>query len=193
MQRACDRLDRLARCYPSRPASYEAAQHEADQALMRRAWAAGLTAVGDAAPPPAGRALRVFAQRGVPSDGVSEAGLPGDQVAQLFAGRPDVAFVLLDDLAGLDWSAVPADGRLNIVATNARERLGERARAWRPDLHLALWNPFQVLDVAAPAVVTWGYADGALAALKAWLDGRGPAAGRAPVALTRAGGAHHGS
>ena len=28
-----------------------------------------------------------------------------------------------------------------------------------------------MLDVAAPALVTWGYASGALAALRAWLEG----------------------
>jgi beta-N-acetylhexosaminidase len=46
-----------------------------------------------------------------------------------------------------------------------------------------LWNPFQVLDVPVPAVVTWGFAEGALAALRAWLEGRTPAPGRAPVSL----------
>jgi len=47
--------------------------------------------------------------------------------------------------------------------------------AARPDLHLALWNPFQLFDIAAPSVVTWGYADGALEAVKAWLEGRAQA------------------
>jgi beta-N-acetylhexosaminidase len=31
--------------------------------------------------------------------------------------------------------------------------------------------------------VTWGYAEGALAALRAWLEGRAQAPGRAPVPL----------
>jgi beta-N-acetylhexosaminidase len=46
-----------------------------------------------------------------------------------------------------------------------------------------LWNPFQVLDIRAPAIVTWGFADGALAALRAWLEGRAAAPGHAPVPL----------
>jgi beta-N-acetylhexosaminidase len=54
------------------------------------------------------------------------------------------------------------------------------------DLHLAIWNPFQVMDIRAPAIVTWGYADGALVALKAWLQGEATAPGLAPVALAHA-------
>ena len=73
-----------------------------------------------------------------------------------------------------------------LLASNHRERYDARSRGWRPDLHLALWNPFQVFDVSAPAVVTWGYAPGALDALRAWLEGRGDAPGRSPVRLARA-------
>jgi beta-N-acetylhexosaminidase len=127
----------------------------------------------------------VFTQRSVPSDGVSEAGVPAEQVQSLFAGFGSVEFVLLDDLRELEASAMRSDGRFNVLASNHRLRYGPRAAAWRPDLHLALWNPFQVLDVPAPAVVTWGYADGALAALRAWLEGRTQAHGHAPVPLSR--------
>jgi len=40
-----------------------------------------------------------------------------------------------------------------------------------------------VLDIAAPAVVTWGYADGALEGLRAWLEGGVELPGRSPVHL----------
>ena len=36
---------------------------------------------------------------------------------------------------------------------------------------------------AGPTVLTWGFAEGALAALKAWLEGRAQATGRAPQGL----------
>jgi len=39
------------------------------------------------------------------------------------------------------------------------------------------------LDVPAPALVSWGFADGALTAVRAWLEGRAAAPGRAPVPL----------
>ncbi len=186
-ERSCARLDALAARYPVAPRPYEPAQREDDDALMRRAWAQGLAAVGGAQPPSPRQALRVITQRAVPMDGVSEAGLDAEQVKALFAGFADVEFVLAERLDAFDWAQLPADGRLNIVASNHRKRYGDSARGWRPALHLALWNPFQVLDVAAPAIVTWGYSDGALAALRAWLEGRGRAAGRPPVAL-KAGG-----
>jgi beta-N-acetylhexosaminidase len=73
-----------------------------------------------------------------------------------------------------------------VLVSNHRDRYTPASRAWRPDLHLALWNPFQVLDIAAPAVVTWGYADGALDGLRAWLEGSAELPGRAPVRLTLA-------
>ena len=74
----------------------------------------------------------------------------------------------------------------NALATVVAAPVGSYLGAmigWRPDLHLSLWNPFQVADIAAPAVVTWGYADGALAALRVWFEGGGEANGVAPVAL----------
>jgi len=67
--------------------------------------------------------------------------------------------------------------------SNQRGRYQASAGSVRPDLHLALWNPFQVLDIAAPAVVSWGYADGALDALKRWLRGELQATAQPPVTL----------
>jgi beta-N-acetylhexosaminidase len=46
-----------------------------------------------------------------------------------------------------------------------------------------LWNPYQALDVAGPTVLSWGFAPGALAGLKDWLEGRVQAIGRAPQGL----------
>jgi beta-N-acetylhexosaminidase len=69
-----------------------------------------------------------------------------------------------------------------MLASTARLRYGPQARAnFRPDLHLALWNPFQALDIAAPALLTYGFADPALDAVQAWLDGSVEAGGRCPV------------
>jgi beta-N-acetylhexosaminidase len=183
LRRACTRLDALARRFPSRAADYPAAQHVDDDLLMRRAWAAALTLVDAPAPPLRDEPLRVVTQRSVPNDGVTEVGLSGGDVAALFDGFGDVDVVRADDLVRFDTAQLPRDGRRTVLVSNHRERYASGA-APRADLHIALWNPFQVLDVAAPAVVTWGYAPGALEALRAWLDGRGAAPGRAPVALT---------
>jgi len=177
------RLEALARRFPAVARDYASDQRAADDLLMRRTWAAGLTAIGAPQPPKRNQPLRVFTQSTVPCDGVSEAGPSGDDVATLFADFDDVELVQVNDLQQLDWSALPRDGRLNVLASNHRDRY-LRSASWRPDLHLVLWNPFQALDIAAPAIVTWGYASGALEALRAWLEGRGPAAGRLPVQLT---------
>ena len=123
-------------------------------------------------------------QDSVECDGVSEAGLPAERVADLFAAFTDVQFVRVPDLRRIEAATFPQDGRYNVLVSNHRTRFGAGAATARPDLHLALWNPFQLFDIAAPSVVTWGYADGALEAVKAWLEGRAQAMGRSPVNLS---------
>jgi beta-N-acetylhexosaminidase len=183
LRRSRLRLDELARRYPVRQTRYARTRREADQELMNRAWALALTPIGDPSPPLKGKPLRVVTQRRVPTDGVSEAGPSGEAVASLFASFGGVDIVQVDDLQTLDWKRLPDDGCPTVLVSNQRARYGNASRRWRPQLHLALWNPFQVLDVQAPAVVTWGFADGALGALRAWLEGRAAAPGRSPVPL----------
>ncbi len=180
---ACERLDKLAAAYPVRHDEYSGAPRQADDQLMRQAWASGLTALRGAQAPAKDAALRVYVQPEVPTDGVSEAGPSGQQIVALFAGFPNAEVVFVDDILALDWASVPSDGRLNIVASTHRMRYAENAKQWRPDLHLVLWNPFQALDVPGPTVVTWGYADGALAGLQAWLQGETQATAQSPVQL----------
>ncbi|RQO56889.1 beta-N-acetylhexosaminidase [Paucibacter sp. KBW04] len=182
-QKARARLDALADAYPVRHDDYEFEQRQLDDQLMRAAWAAGLAALHGAKAPALNQPLRVYTQASVDSDGVSEAGPSGQLVRSLFTGFADVEFVALDSIDALNWAEVPADGRINVLASNHRARYNAAAAGWQPDLHLVLWNPFQALDVKAPTVVTWGYAEGALAGLQAWLEGRAQASARSPVAL----------
>ncbi|MDN3919728.1 beta-N-acetylhexosaminidase [Roseateles violae] len=183
LQAAQQRLDALAEAYPLAPRDYPTMQREADDALMHRGWERGLTAVGAAQAPDRSRPLRVLTQASVASDGVSEAGLPAEEVAALFAAFDDVEFVHLVDLRRLQAGDLPRDERLNVLVSNHRGRFEAAARGAKVDLHLALWNPFQVMDIAAPAVVSWGYGEGALAALRGWLEGRLAATANAPVTL----------
>jgi beta-N-acetylhexosaminidase len=182
-EHAAQRLDALAATYPVQHDDYRGALREQDDALMRSAWAAGLTALRDARAPAPQQPLRIYVQDSVPTDGVSEAGPTGAQVRALFGRFADAEFVALDNIDALDWASVPQDGRYTVLASTHRARYGAQAAAWRPDLHLVLWNPFQALDVAAPTVISWGYADGALAALQAWLEGRAAATAKPPVTL----------
>jgi beta-N-acetylhexosaminidase len=119
----------------------------------------------------------------VVSDGVSEAGVPAAALAASLARLYDVDTVTFADAESFDWTTLPADGRFTILASTSRRRYGPHARAsWTPDLHLALWNPYQALDIGAPALITYGFAPPALDAVNAWLAGGLEARGRCPVA-----------
>ncbi|MES2947225.1 MAG: beta-N-acetylhexosaminidase [Pseudomonadota bacterium] len=183
MHGARDSVDALARRFPSRTTPYGDAQQAQDRALMNTAWARGLTAVGQPTAPGRSQPLRVIAQASVASDGVSEAGLPLEQVQALFSGFDDVEYLPVANLRELDIGTLPRDGRCNVLVSNHKGRYRESSTAAGVDLHLAIWNPFQVMDIHAPAIVTWGYADGAMLALKAWLQREAAAPGFAPVAL----------
>lgn len=176
------RLDKLAAAYPARVVG-DAAARASDHALMAEAWAAGLTALRGARPPAVNAPIRVIVQGDVPTDMVSEAGPTGRQAVALFDAFTDAQVQMVDDIAQLDWRRVPQDGRVNVLVSTRRARYGLTAAEWRPDLHLSLWNPYQALDVAGPTVLSWGFAPGALAALKAWLEGRTQATGHAPQGL----------
>jgi beta-N-acetylhexosaminidase len=186
LQAAVQRLDALAARFPATPRAMTDSQWGADQMLVRAGWARSLCALGGARPPRRDEPLRVVVQGAVASDGVSEAGLPAQALRPLFKGFADVQFIEVPSLLALDEATLRGDGRRRVVlASNQRSRYVS-PQPLRPDLHLVLWNPYQVLDVAAPAVVTWGYADGALAALRAWLLGEAGAPGKSPVPLAPA-------
>jgi len=185
MARSAARLDALAAAFPAVPAELSQAQRADDETLMCQAWAQALTAVGAPQAPKLHTPLRVVTQGRVESDGVSEAGLPAAAVRALFAAFADVEFIEAPSLATLDAALLQAPGRHNVLVSNQRARYPQAGRL-RADLHLCLWNPFQALDIAAPALVSWGYASGALAAVQAWLEGRADAPGVAPVLLAPA-------
>ena len=202
------RLDALAQAYPagaaspSRPAAAIASGSPAvmtgdapgadeapiystdreDRELMAQAWRRALSARGPVTRPPAGARVRLVARQDVVSDGVSEAGVPAASIAASLAQLYEVELVTFAYPEAFDWSALPQDGRFTILASTSRRRYGPQARAtWRPDLHLALWNPYQALDFGAPALMTYGFAAPALAAVNAWLAGEIEAEGRCPV------------
>jgi len=179
MQRRA-RLAALAGRYPCVQAPYH--EEEADRLRMEQAWRRSLTAYRSPRRPPPGARLRLVARRDVVSDGVSEAGVPADAIAACLGALGEVELVTFGDEEGFDWDALPDDGSYTILASTARLRYGEHARgSWRPDLHLALWNPYHALDIDAPALITYGFAEPALEAVRDWLAGRLEAEGVIPV------------
>jgi len=174
------RLDALARTYPGRPAVF--ATDKEDRDLMLRAWQQALTLRGNPLRPAPGTPVRLVMRQDVVSDGVSEAGVGAAAMAASLGRLYPVELVTFTDADTFDWTALPRDGRFTMLASTARVRYGEKPRTtWRPDLHLALWNPYQALDIAAPAVMTYGFAAPALAAVNGWLCGAFEATGRCPV------------
>ncbi|MGJ9419447.1 beta-N-acetylhexosaminidase [Massilia sp. CMS3.1] len=153
-----------------------------DRALMARAWQRGLSSMGAVRRPAAGSRVRLVARQDVVSDGVSEAGVPAASIAASLAQLFEVELVTFADPDTFDWNALPQDGRFTILASTSRRRHAPHLRAtWHPDLHLALWNPYQALDFDAPALMTYGFAAPALAAVNAWLAGEIEATGHCPV------------
>ncbi len=180
VQERLARLAALARRYPCQGGDYH--DDGADRALMAEGWRRALTVLGAACPPPAGAPVRLVVRQDVVSDGVSEAGVSAAALAASLARLYDVDTVTYADAETFDWNTLPADGRFTILASTSRKRYGANARSWRPDLHLALWNPYQALDIAAPALLTYGFAAPALDAVNAWLAGELQANGNCPVA-----------
>jgi beta-N-acetylhexosaminidase len=174
------RLAALAEKYPCQPRPYM--EETADRLVMAHGWRRSLTARGKPQRPPAGSKVRLVVRQDVVSDGVSEAGVPAAVVATVLGRLYDVELVTFADADTFDWSALPDDGRFVFLASTSRLRYGPHARdTWKPDLHLALWNPYQALDIDAPALITYGFAAPALDAVEAWLGGTLEAQGTVPV------------
>lgn len=174
------RLSALAQAYPCKPRAYK--EDAADRDIMAEGWRRSLTARGNPRRPASGARVRLVARQDVVSDGVSEAGVPAAKVAESLGRLYDVELVTFADADTFNWQALPNDGRYTILASTSRLRYGAHPRAtWRPDLHLALWNPYQALDIDAPALMTYGFASPALDAINAWLEGRLEATGKCPV------------
>ncbi|GAA0521805.1 beta-N-acetylhexosaminidase [Deinococcus depolymerans] len=176
-QASAARLSALARRYPAQADT--TLDPGADAPLFARAWAQGLTAYRDPVAPTPGSRIRLVAQRRVTRENVSEASVDAATLAAELAGVYRVELTAFDDPADLDWAALQAEGVPVLLATTARHRQ-PALRGVRPDLHLALYNPYAALDVDAPAVLTFGFRPEARAALLAWLRGEARAPGRLP-------------
>jgi beta-N-acetylhexosaminidase len=181
LQARQDRLTYIARHYPATTVPYPPEQEQNDRALMQQAWQRALTGHGQPQPPRMGSRLRVVMRRDTSSDGVSEAGLDSAAVVRWLSNWYDVELTTYGAEQELIWASLPNDGRSVLLVSTSRARYGTHARQqFRPALHLCLWNPFHVLDIDAPAIVAYGSAAPALAALGAWLEGRVQAVGRNP-------------
>jgi beta-N-acetylhexosaminidase len=189
--RSLERLRAMARRYPIASAAYDLETFQADVALAQRAWGRGICALGHVELPSPGAAITLIAATEVPGEYVSELGINGTTLAAQLETVYRVKSVLYDardPLASLGAvREAQANGDTILFASTSRRRLSEDvqhlAREAQPALHLALWNPYAVQDVRAPALVTFGYRPEAIAALLEVLRGERPITGVAPVTL----------
>ncbi|MGQ5525028.1 beta-N-acetylhexosaminidase [Chitinimonas sp. PSY-7] len=178
------RVSAMAARFPSIQCEYSAEQEAADIALFARAWAKALTLVGYVQRPALGSKVRLVLQADAPSDGVSEAGLSAEVLIAKLAPLFSLEVVSYQHRSELDWNTLPKDDAFTIVASTTRERYTAQQRAqWRPNLHLALWNPYAAGDLPCPALITYGFAEAALNAVVGWLKGDLEAAGTLPALL----------
>ena len=185
-QPALERLSRLATRFPAERRDHPSAS--ADAQLFQHAWARGLSTLGAVQRPALGGPVLLVVRREEVARNVSEAGLSARFLQRALAGLYDLALHEYDDPAGLDWPTLreraDTQGAALLLATTGRLRAdfpGLKTEA-APDLHLCLWNPYAVLDVPAPALVTCGFRPEALRALRAFLAGEAEAGGRLPLA-----------
>ena len=166
------RLTELARRFPA--GAEPGAVLPADEALFASAWVRGLALLGRPQPIAPGSRILLVAQRRLARENVSEASVEAGVLAGELGAWYDVKLQAYDDPAELDWaqlrSQAQQQGRHLILATAHRHRQ-TGLRGANPDLHLALYNPYTAQDVAAPAVLSFGFQRLARAAVWGWLRG----------------------
>ncbi|WP_374334721.1 beta-N-acetylhexosaminidase [Leeia sp.] len=180
------RLQEMAARFPSQPHAYTPSQDARDRAVMLQGWLRGLTLHGNAQRPHPGQKIRLLVAREVPGDGVSEAGIRGQELIEALTPHFPLDVVQYEHISDLNWQQLPQDGLFTVLASTGRERYSASQQHWQPDLHLVLWNPYQANDIDAPALISYGFHPEALQACISWLKGDCEAPGRMPAPLAAA-------
>lgn len=171
------RLEALARRYPSNPD--DTVKTAVDEPACVAAWARGFTAYRDPLAPAPGSKVLLVAHRTPQRETVSEAAADAETLARELGQVYDVQLHAFEKPEDIDWGEVKALGLPVILASTFRHRQ-VALQGVKPDLHLALYNPYAVLDVDAPAVVTYGFRPEARQALLGWLRGERQPTGQRP-------------
>jgi beta-N-acetylhexosaminidase len=182
LERSAARLDALAQRFPSQAGTYSLEQRRTDQATMDLAWQQGITAIGTVTLPPLGSRVQLVVQARAQTEGVTNAGIQPEELAAVLGVLYDLELVIFSDPDSLEWKNRPSDGPFVILASTVRGLFPQHlAQHWKPDLHLALWNPFQALRLKAPALLCYGYHPAALEGLVRVLRGEVQVTGVFPV------------
>ncbi|MFN3267286.1 MAG: beta-N-acetylhexosaminidase [Deinococcales bacterium] len=182
-----ERLRALARRFPIAPLEYSSEQIKADSSTLQAAWQRGIVAYKNPVLPALGTAVTLLVADEVQRENVSELGMSGASLAAALGEVYRITPILYDHknpLASLEQ--VRCSRQPVIFASTVRRRLAPEVKtlvaAAKPILHLALWNAYNVQDVDAPALITFGYRKEAIAALLEILRGA-PITGVLPIDL----------
>jgi beta-N-acetylhexosaminidase len=187
IQESCERLQNLAKRFPIAPLEYTQSQIKTDSRTMQAAWQRGIVAHNNPVLPALGSKIVLLVAEEVQSENVSELGISGSSLAAALSGIYEVQTIFYDQKTPLAvLEQVQKVIQSIVFASTTRRRLSPEAKALakaaKPSLHLALWNAYNVLDVPAPALITFGYRPEAIAALLEILGGA-VVTGIAPIQL----------
>lgn len=194
VERKLERLRRLAKRYPAAPKPAEAWQ-EGDEQLFADASRKAVTVLGDFQPLTWGSSLTIVAASnqvgGAASDRVeSPAQMLADflkdkgfEVVRAFYDREEIAKTRASILEKVAGNTV-------LFISTSRTRMGEKEKAFALEvangaekfIHVALWNPYHVLDLPKPAVISFGFWESSVRAVLEVLTG-GEIWGQLPIEL----------
>jgi beta-N-acetylhexosaminidase len=191
-QRRIRRLNRLAEEYPVAFSTYERAMREHDKSLLSHAWGRGLTEYGHPLPPENQSKVTLVVAGDATGGGASDRGLSGPALSRLLEKHFELDTVFYNRRRPMQAvqafrSVAREEGRTVVFASTGRQRPDDELKRFignvNPDLHIALWNPYTVLDVPAPALIAYGFRPEALERVVAWMAGRQDANGSIPIEL----------
>ena len=192
VKRSLGRVATLARRYPAQ-SNPEAAWNEGDEALLREAASRGLVKFGELT---VKSPLTLVAATQVQASAASQTTVsPVEKLQDVLEGAGFSVQLLpytratLAEARALLPRVTEAPGTVVFVST-ARTRMDSEERAFAQEVahrapsfvHLALWNPYHVTDLPAPALITFGFRDASLRAAAAALA-RASVTGILPVTL----------
>ena len=185
------RLRRAATRYPGTPAPLAAEQRARDEQAAYEANLRAVTRVGEARlPAPADRVLLVTPTHAAVG-GPYEDSLTGEALhAALKPAFADLQVLAYDPAhphaarealltTPTDFILFATTGRWELAPAEVELAHAARSRG-TPTLHLALWNPYHTTALDLPALVTYGFRDNTLRALRAILTGHARPTGTLP-------------
>ena len=200
LQHSHQRLQRLARRYPA-SSNPEQAWRVGDEALLARAAQQAIVAYGTFPNLAAGSRLCVIAAERVVANAASDMrNIPVHSLVDKLRAAGFVCDFLSygreqPNIAALQ-AQLPLDSTSSLLfVSSSRLRMAAAEKAWLQHiiqhsqqhgqqlLHIALWNPYHVADVDAPALISFGFRPASLEAIVQVLQGNAQPSAQSPISL----------